>query len=197
MSPPAPLIASLTLALMAGGGLAAYRIAAADPVAPIAAGGFQMERLALPDVTLIDQEARATPFKGPLTEDQILVITFGYTTCDTICPLGNVVMADLDMALAPDRKIRLMSITIDPATDTPELMRKAAETFGASPRWSWLTGTPAEINRLLEAFDADYANIALHDPMFLVGRVEDGRFYRSLSMPDPTDLVRIIDAMDV
>ena len=106
-------------------------------------------------------------------------------------------MADLDMAMAPDRKIRLMSITIDPATDTPELMRKAAETFGASPRWSWLTGTPAEINRLLEAFDADYANIALHDPMFLVGRVEDGRFYRSLSMPDPTDLVRIIDAMDV
>ncbi|MGX0975084.1 protein SCO1/2 [Roseovarius sp. MBR-51] len=197
MRPPAPLIASLTLALMAGGGLAAYSLAVADPVAQIAVGGFQMERLSLPDVTLIDQDARATPFKGPLTEGQILVITFGYTTCDTICPLGNVVMADLDMALAPDRRIRLMSITIDPATDTPELMRKAAETFGASTRWSWLTGTPVEIDRLLEAFDADYANIALHDPMFLVGRVEDGRFYRSLSMPDPADLVRIIDAMDV
>ena len=75
-------------------------------------------------------------------------------------------------------------------------MRAAAEEFGASARWHWLTGNPGEVKRLLAAFDADYANIVLHDPMFLVGRVEDGRFYRSLSMPEAGDLKKIIDAMD-
>ena len=131
-----------------------------------------------------------------MTQGHVVVINFNYTTCDTICPLGNVVMADLDAMLGPERAVRLLSITIDPARDTPDRMRAAAEEFGASARWRWLTGNPGEVKRLLAAFDADYTNIVLHDPMFLVGRVEDGRFYRSLSMPEAGDLKKIIDAMD-
>lgn len=160
-----------------------------------ASGSFSLERLAVPDVTLIDQNANLQRLKGPLTQGQIVVLNFSYTTCDSICPLGNVVMADLQDLLPEDAPVRLLSITIDPTTDTPELMRDAADSFGAGPRWSWLTGSPDEITRLLAAFDADYANIVLHDPMFLVGRISEGRFYRSLSMPMPEELKRIVDAM--
>lgn len=166
-------------------------------VAGLSKDSFRSERLAVPDVTLIDQEARAHRLKGALTEGRVLVINFNYTTCETLCPLGNVVMADLDALIPPGRDVLLMSITIDPANDTPDRMRAAAEEFGASARWSWLTGAPAEIKRLLEAFDADYANIVLHDPMFLVGRLEDGRFYRSLSMPEAEELKKIVDAMEI
>lgn len=182
------------LALSAG----AYALETAHTagISGISSEAFQTERLALPDVALIDEEARPQRLKGDLTRGQLLVINFNYTTCETICPLGNVVMADLDAMLDPARNVRLLSITIDPANDTPDKMRAAAEEFGASPRWRWLTGEPAEVKRLLEAFDADYANIVLHDPMFLVGRIEDGRFYRSLSMPDAGDLKKILDAMD-
>lgn len=160
-----------------------------------ASGDFAAERLAVPDVTLIDANADPQRLKGPLTEGQIVVLNFSYTTCDTICPLGNVVMASLQDILPADAPVRLLSVTIDPRTDTPELMREAAESFDAGPRWSWLTGAPDEITRLLAAFDADYTNIVLHDPMFLVGRISEGRFYRSLSMPTPQELKRIVDAM--
>ncbi len=179
--------------LLAVGAVALRPHGGAVPGLP--AESFRSERLALPDVELIDQEARTHRFKGALTEGQVLVINFNYTTCDTLCPLGNVVMADLDALLPAGQGVVLMSITIDPANDTPDRMRAAAEEFGASDRWHWLTGPPAEIGRLLSAFDADYANIVLHDPMFLVGRVEDGRFYRSLSMPEAADLKKIVDAM--
>ncbi len=179
-------------------GLTVYTLAEnrAPKIAGLSTGTFQTERLALPDVELIDAAAQPQRFKGALTQGHVVVINFNYTTCDTICPLGNVVMADLDAMLGPDRAVRLLSITIDPARDTPDRMRAAAEEFGASARWHWLTGNPGEVKRLLAAFDADYANIVLHDPMFLVGRVEDGRFYRSLSMPEAGDLKTIIDAMD-
>lgn len=157
---------------------------------------FSSERLDVPNVTLIDQDARRLLFHGSLTEGQTLVINFSYTTCDSICPLGNTVLADLDAQLPPDANVRLMSITIDPGRDTPSRMRAAAERFGTSPRWSWLTGQPSEIGRLLQAFDADVANIELHDPVFLVGSLDSGRFYRSLSFPDATELAALVEQLD-
>lgn len=158
-------------------------------------GDFAVERLAVPQVTLIDQYAREQAFKGPLTDGQLLVINFNYTTCESICPIGNDVMAELDDLLAPDAPVRLLSITIDPGRDTPAHMRKAADTFGASERWAWLTGTPGEVSRLLAAFDADYANIVLHEPVFLVGDLDSQRFYRSQSMPSPQELAGLVASL--
>lgn len=158
-------------------------------------GNFTVERLAVPEVELVDQDNQMHALKGPLTDGKLLVINFNYTTCVSICPLGNDVMARLDDMLAADKPIRLMSITIDPRRDTPSLMRAAAESFDASERWSWLTGDPGEIERLLAAFDAGVANVELHEPIFLVGDLETGRFYRSLSMPNPTELAQLIDTL--
>lgn len=160
-----------------------------------AMGDFALERLAIPQVTLIDQYAREQAFRGPLTDGQLLVINFNYTTCESICPIGNDVMAELDNMLSLDAPVRLLSITIDPGRDTPAHMRKAADTFGASDRWSWLTGSPGEVSRLLAAFDADYANIVLHEPVFLVGDLESQRFYRSLSMPVPEELAGLVASL--
>jgi protein SCO1/2 len=158
-------------------------------------GEFALERLAIPQVALIDQYAREQAFKGPLTDGQILVVNFNYTTCESICPIGNDVMAELDDLLAPDAPVRLLSITIDPGRDTPAQMRKAADSFGASDRWSWLTGEPAEVSRLLAAFDADFANIVLHDPVFLVGDLDSQRFYRSQSMPLAKELAGLVASL--
>lgn len=181
------------LAVLAALAAGAYHWQARSGAAQI--GNFAPEILRVPDVTLIDHDARRHDFKGPLTRDRLLVINFSYTTCASICPIGNAVLADLDDMLGPDAPVRLMSITIDPARDTPTLMREAAETFGASDRWSWLTGAPGEINRLLAAFDADFANIELHDPVFLIGDLESGRFYRSLSMPRAEELAALVAAL--
>lgn len=174
----------------------AILLAAAAPLrAEAPMGEFALERLAAPQVTLIDQYARRQPFRGPLTDGRILVINFNYTTCESICPIGNEVMARLDEALPQDAPVALLSITIDPGRDTPAQMRKAADAFGASERWKWLTGKPREVERLLAAFDADVVNILLHDPVFLVGDTASSRFYRSQSMPQPEELLALIETM--
>ncbi|VVT10061.1 Electron transport protein SCO1/SenC [Roseovarius sp. EC-HK134] len=160
-----------------------------------ATADFARERLAMPQVTLIDQYAREQAFHGPLTDGQMLVINFNYTTCESICPIGNDVMAELDDMLPTDAPVRLLSITIDPGRDTPAHMRKAADTFGASERWSWLTGTPGEVSRLLAAFDADFANIVLHDPVFIVGDLQSERFYRSQSIPEAQELADLVASL--
>ncbi|SEA84331.1 SCO family protein [Rubrimonas cliftonensis] len=155
-------------------------------------GNFALERLSTPNVELIDQNAERHRLKGALTDGRLLVINFSYTLCNSICPIGNDVMAELDGMLPPGEEVRLLSITIDPGRDTPAMMRKAADAFGASERWLWLTGAPGEIDRLLEAFDADFVDLELHDPVFLIGDLESGRFYRSLSMPSADELRNLV-----
>lgn len=170
-------------------------IASAALASDVSHGAFAIERLSVPPVTLIDQYAQEQPFHGPLTEGRVLVINFNYTTCESICPIGNDVMAELDDMLSNEAPVRLMSITIDPGRDTPAQMRKAADTFGASERWAWLTGSPGEVSRLLAAFDADYANIVLHEPVFLVGDLGTQQFYRSQSMPSPEELAGLVGTL--
>lgn len=160
-------------------------------VTPALADVFRRERLRLPDVELIDQNGQAHRL-GDGALQGLLVITFAYTTCGSICPIGNEVMAQVDTTLGPDAPARLVTITIDPTNDTPAVMRRAAREMGASDNWLWLTGDPAGIERLLGALGARPAELFLHDPLFLVGDPATGRLHRSQSLPMAQELLDLL-----
>jgi protein SCO1/2 len=49
--------------------------------------------------------------------------------------------------------VRFIAITVDPETDTPEVLRGYAKAMGADPGgWTFLTGTPAEVSRVVREF---------------------------------------------
>jgi len=102
------------------------------------------------DFTLTDQDGRevhAADLAG-----KVWVASFIFTRCGGPCPRVTATMAELqgDFAGRPD--VRLVTFTVDPEYDTPEVLNRYASRpeFAADPdRWSFLTGPPAEINRLL------------------------------------------------
>lgn len=158
---------------------------------------LRQTRIDLPDVQLIDRRDRAFRLHEALEEDALTIINFSYTTCESICPLGNQVLQFVDERRGEiARPVHLVTVTIDPQHDTPAMMRKSAEAFGASANWHWLTGQPAAIDALLRAAGANVADIQLHDPVFLVGEVRSGRFFRSLSMPDADELIAMLRHFD-
>ena len=57
------------------------------------------------------------------------------------------------------------------------------------------TQTYGEVERLLRAFDADQVVVELHDPIFMVGDLTSGRFYRSQSMPDAEELAALVETL--
>lgn len=161
---------------------------------PSDGGEFAGRRLQLADVTLVDQNGRQQPYPWGVAEHGLLVMTFGYTSCESFCPLGNAVMAQLQNALAADipHKVRLVTVSIDPQTDTPEVLRKTAARFGAHDDWLWLTGDTAAVDRLLRSAAVKTRDPAQHDPVFLVGDPRSGRFYRSQSMPSAAELLKVV-----
>ena len=80
-----------------------------------------------------------------------MLVYFGYTLCPDVCPTTLAqVAAALDMLGVDADRIRPVFVTVDPARDTPQLVRDYVAAF--SPRLVGLTGTPAQIG----AIEAEY-----------------------------------------
>jgi protein SCO1/2 len=130
----------------------------------------------LPEVTLRDQAGHPVPVSELEAASAPLAVNFIFTTCTTICPVMTATFAQMRRELGPQaERIRLVSITIDPEHDTPSVLAGYAERFGAPAGWSFLTGRPGDVERLLRAFDAWPGSKASHRPLTLLrGRGERG-----------------------
>ncbi len=73
---------------------------------------------------------------------------FIFTRCPGICPRMTERMAEVRDNLPPDSALRLVSISVDPEHDTPEVLRSYAEKHNAGEGWHFLTGGRDEIYSL-------------------------------------------------
>jgi protein SCO1/2 len=107
-----------------------------------------------PDFTLTTQEGaelRSSTLRG-----QILLVTFIFTTCNGTCPATTYRMAQVQQELKRhdlSKSVRLLSITLDPARDTPERLRGYMQLYDAdSSNWTFLTGTPEDVSKVIAAW---------------------------------------------
>ena len=99
------------------------------------------------DFTLTNQSGQAVTLTNLL--GQVWVADIIFTSCAGPCPRMTKQMKTLQDALPPASRARLVTLTTDPATDTPAVLKTYAARFGANPdRWLFLTGTKREIAAL-------------------------------------------------
>lgn len=103
-----------------------------------------------PNVPLVTHEGKTVHFFDDLIKDKVVAINFIYTTCPDSCPLETARMAKVQKILGDrvGKDIFMYSITIDPETDTPEVLAKYAERYRAAPGWLFLTGKDSDITLL-------------------------------------------------
>ncbi len=104
----------------------------------------------LPEYTLADQQGRS--FGSRELAGKVYVASFIFTRCASICPLITTWMGKLQdrYAEAGIEHVHLVSISVDPEHDTPEVLRDYAQQHGVDPeRWSLLTGAPEDVRRLV------------------------------------------------
>lgn len=112
------------------------------------------------DWEYIDQLNR--PFGSEDLKGKVYVAEFFFTSCPTICPRVKGQMLRLEEEFADYPDFRLLSFTVDPKRDTPEVMKEYAEKLGTKDmdRWRYIHGDKFEITEL----DADYLSIAEENP---------------------------------
>jgi len=92
----------------------------------------------VPSFALTERSGRRVTRDG--LRGSIWVVDFIYTACTETCPTQSFQLAQLQWEFTRVPDLRLVSITVDPAHDTPEVLRAYAERYGASDRWWFLTG---------------------------------------------------------
>ena len=133
----------------------------------------------------------------PLTRDDLLgkvwVIDFFFTRCPGPCPMMNSKLAEISKELKKAKDVRLVSLSIDPEHDTPEVLKEYASRFNADPnRWIFLTGPKDQVDAfttkgMFQALSTDPSNPAntVHSTRFLViDREGKIRIFRKLDEPE-------------
>jgi protein SCO1 len=115
-----------------------------------ASAGDQLDVLGpVPDVAVLDQTGarlRTADLAG-----RVLVANFIFTRCPTVCPVTSLKMKRIGERLADQPGVGLVSVSVDPKHDTPEVLRAFAARYGADPaRWRFLTGEAGALRRAVE-----------------------------------------------
>lgn len=159
--------------------------------APNAEVPFSSTRI--PDIRVYDQNGKPLNFYSDLIKGKTVAINFIFTTCTTICPPLTAtfrrVQQDLTELAVP---AQLISVSVDPNTDTPERLRAFATKFKAGPGWTFVTGEKSDIDSLLRALGVAVADKNDHTPMILVGNDVSGYWTRTYGLSSPTALVKVI-----
>lgn len=155
-------------------------------------------KMNIPDTELLDQNGQKIHFYTDLVKGQTVVINFIFTTCTTICPPLGATFARVqkDLGDKVGRDVRFISISVDPATDTPERLKAWGAKFHAGEGWTFVTGNKPEVDELLRALGASSARREDHSPTILIGNDALGAWTRTYGLANTSQLVQIInDAM--
>jgi protein SCO1/2 len=152
----------------------------------------------VPAFHFVDQAGN--PFGPEMLAGKPWVADFVFTRCPTICPRMTERLAALQPRLGD--RVHLVSLSVDPAFDTPDRLRAFAAAHGAaSPRWHFLTGDTAAVQRAVtegfkitlvrEGPDGDFLGIVHGVHLVLVDG--QGRIRGYYDSTDPEALDRLVE----
>jgi protein SCO1/2 len=170
-----------------------------DPPEP---GSYRLPPLGIAaDGVVLDESGAERRLHG-LMKGGITVLSFIYTRCGDVCPLGTMLMRDLHEATAAAANLttglRLITMSFDPDYDTPEVMAREARALRGDQGADWYfltTRDKGELRKILAAYDQRV--LAKADPdspsgplahqlrVYLIDREQRIRNIYSLDFLDP------------
>ena len=101
------------------------------------------------DLPLLTRDGKEVRFYTDMLQGKVVLISFIYTNCTEICPILMPKRPRIQELHGDrsERDVSLISISADPEDDTPEVLKKYGEKYGAGPGWSLLTGKKENVDR--------------------------------------------------
>lgn len=107
----------------------------------------------VPAFSLVDQSGQTFTREDLLAADKTWVVGFIFTSCPSTCPAISRAMVMFQEQIVRsklDDRVELITVTVDPTTDTPEVLTAYADKLGADlDNWRFLTGDQAAIEGLV------------------------------------------------
>jgi protein SCO1/2 len=137
----------------------------------------RIQRLHLPNVPLFTHEGKRVMFYDDLIKNKVVSLNFFFARCDEICPLVTANLAKVQKLLGADlgTKIFMYSFTLKPEEDDVKAIRHYREMYNAKPGWTFLTGKPADLEKIRKGIGFSYPDPAIDkDKTQHIGNVRYG-----------------------
>ena len=136
-------------------------------------------------------------FYNDVLKGKTVVINAFFTTCTSVCPPMNRNMEKIQEALADrvGRDVFLVSITVDPVTDTPVRLKEYAQKFHARPGWIFLTGKKENIDWALYKLGQYVESKDDHTTVMIIGNEATGLWKKAFGLAKPAELVQIVESV--
>jgi protein SCO1/2 len=152
----------------------------------------------LPNLSVLDQNGKELKFYDDVIKDRIVVVSFIYTTCRDMCPLITARLAQMREQLDPAiaEKVRFVSVSVDPANDTPERLKQFADALKLEGDWLLLTGKRRDIDAIRHKLGERSGKLSEHRLEVLLGNDATGEWERASALGDLGNLAMAVRAMD-
>jgi len=155
-----------------------------------------LETYTVPDVTLTNHRGETVPFQQLIEQDRPVLVDFIYATCTTICPVLSAGFSNMQRKLRDQSdKVQLVSISIDPEHDTPDIMAKYLARYRSKSNWDFLTGSREDIEKVMHAFDAYVSNKMSHYPLILIRKPNSDQWVRLYGLVGTKALFREVETL--
>ena len=154
-----------------------------------------------PNVELITQDGKKVRFYDDLIKGRVVAIYLMYTTCKYNCPLETARLVQVQKMLGDrmGRDVFFYSITIEPETDTPEVLKAYIDKYKIGPGWTFLTGKEDDIRLLMRKLGLDFLpdpdDPDGHTPSLLIGNDRTGIWARNSALDNPRFMALKIQQM--
>lgn len=192
-----PIVSALVaLAALAGcsrssdhGGDAGRATDAALSVDDPSNGGAMWGANYFPNIPLTSMNGEKVKFFDDLVKDKVVAINFIYTKCADACPMETARLLEVQKLLGDrlGKDIFFVSISIDPAHDTPEVLKSYSQLWHTGPGWTFYTGKDEDITLLrkkLGIWEEDLKKKD-HNLSMLIGNQKTGRWMKRSPYENP------------
>jgi cytochrome oxidase Cu insertion factor (SCO1/SenC/PrrC family) len=143
-----------------------------------------------PNTVLLTQDNKPVHFFDDLLKGKIVLINYMFTTCTGVCPAmtSNLLKVQEYLGERVGAGVNIISISVDPAVDTPEALKKYANNYKVKPGWYFLTGKKEDVDSVLRKVGGFVKDKNDHTSLLIIGNVETGQWMKMFAMSRPAEI---------
>jgi protein SCO1/2 len=147
------------------------------------------------DVELINQDGQKMRFYSDVLKDKVVVINTFFTTCTGVCPPINRTLERMQEALGErlGKDAFLVSMSVDPETDTPVRLKEYSRRFHARPGWIFLTGKKENVDWALYKLGQYVETKDGHSTIMIIGNEPKGLWKKAFGLAKADELMKIVE----
>jgi len=149
------------------------------------------------DVLLVNQNGEKMRFYSDLLQGKVVVINSFFATCTGSCLPLNRNLEKLQKALGAHmgKEVYFLSISVDPAVDTPPNLKAYAKKLNAGPGWYFLTGDKENVDFALKKIGQFVDDKNDHLNIFIIGNERTGLWKKAFGLARDDELMKVVESV--